>query len=398
MRELPVIYNDYMNTLMGDPTTDRLLPLIDAAAEVGAEYLCIDAGWYDDSGSWWDSVGAWEPSNVRFPGGLDEVLDHIRSAGMRPGLWLEPEVIGVRSPVARTLPDEAFFQRDGRRLAVSDRYHLDLRHPAAVDHLDAVIDRLVGQLGVAYLKLDHNIDPGHGTDVDADSLGDGLLGHNRAYLRWLDGVLDRHPQLVLENCASGAMRMDPALLARLQLQSTTDQQNPDHYPPVAAAAPMLVPPEQAGNWAYPQPDMDDEAIVFTLCTGLAGRLYLSGHLDQMSAHQRAIVADGVAAAKRLRADQATGLPIWPLGLPGWDDPWIASGWRPATATTVVVWHRGPDPDRIVLPLPHLRGREARAVTAFPTQLAPAATSWEPEDGMLAVDSPGGPFARVLTIT
>ena len=30
---MPVIFNDYMNTLMGDPTTDKLLPLIDAAAE-----------------------------------------------------------------------------------------------------------------------------------------------------------------------------------------------------------------------------------------------------------------------------------------------------------------------------------------------------------------------------
>lgn len=30
-RALPVIYNDYMNTLMGDPTTDKLLPLVEAA-------------------------------------------------------------------------------------------------------------------------------------------------------------------------------------------------------------------------------------------------------------------------------------------------------------------------------------------------------------------------------
>ena len=45
-RRLPVIFNDYMNTLMGDPTTERLLPLIAAAAETGAEYFCIDSGWY----------------------------------------------------------------------------------------------------------------------------------------------------------------------------------------------------------------------------------------------------------------------------------------------------------------------------------------------------------------
>ncbi|HEY5121734.1 MAG TPA: hypothetical protein VII84_09185, partial [Acidimicrobiales bacterium] len=34
---LGVVFNDYMNTLDGDPTTEKLIPLIDAAAEVGCE-------------------------------------------------------------------------------------------------------------------------------------------------------------------------------------------------------------------------------------------------------------------------------------------------------------------------------------------------------------------------
>ncbi|HZW40722.1 MAG TPA: glycoside hydrolase family 36 protein, partial [Agromyces sp.] len=134
---MSVVFNDYMNTLNGDPTTERLIPLIDAAADVGAEIFCIDAGWYDDSGSWWGSVGEWQPSTVRFPAGLDEVIEHIRSRGMTPGLWLEPEVVGVRSPLVDRLPDEAFLQRSGQRVEEHERFHLDLRHPAVIEHLDA---------------------------------------------------------------------------------------------------------------------------------------------------------------------------------------------------------------------------------------------------------------------
>src|ERR1700684_4172068 len=138
-RRLPVIFNDYMNTLMGDPTTERLLPLIAAAAQTGAEYFCIDSGWYTDIGEdWWDAVGAWKPSQTRFPNGITEVLDHIRAAGMIPGLWLEPEVVGVNSPVAGKLPAEAFFQRDGALVVEHGRYHLDRRHPAPVKHLAEV--------------------------------------------------------------------------------------------------------------------------------------------------------------------------------------------------------------------------------------------------------------------
>src|SRR6202042_862904 len=109
-RRLSVIFNDYMNTLMGSPTTERLLPLISAAAAVGAEYFCIDSGWYAEiDEGWWDTVGAWRPSRSRFPGGIAKVLDHIRAAGMVPGLWLEPEVVGVNSEVGGQLPTDAFF-------------------------------------------------------------------------------------------------------------------------------------------------------------------------------------------------------------------------------------------------------------------------------------------------
>ena len=136
-----MIFNDYMNTLMGDPTTERLLPLIDAAAEAGAEYFCIDSGWYADLGeSWWDTVGAWKPSATRFPDGIAEVLDRIRAAGMVPGLWLEPEVVGVNSPVAEPAAARGVLPAATAAVVEHGRYHLDLRHPAAVKHLDEVVD------------------------------------------------------------------------------------------------------------------------------------------------------------------------------------------------------------------------------------------------------------------
>jgi alpha-galactosidase len=395
---MPVVFNDYMNTLMGDPTTEKLLPLVAAAAGAGAEFFCVDAGWYDEDGDWWDSVGEWQPSKVRFPGGIGEVLDAVRAAGMVPGLWLEPEVVGVRSPVAQQLPADAFFQRSGHRQVERGRYQLDLRHPAARAHLDGVVDRLVAEHGIGYAKLDYNINAGTGTDVAADSAGDGLLRHNRAHLDWLDGVLDRHPRLVLENCSSGAMRMDQAMLSRLQLQSTTDQQDPLRYPPIAAAAPASLLPEQAANWAYPQPDMDDELIAFTLCTGLLGRLYLSGRLDAMTPAQRALVADAVAVHKGLRADIARSAPGWPLGLPGWSDGWVALALRTADRTHLTVWRRPGAAGTVLLPFPRLAGRHVRVEVAFPAGLPPWPAEWDAAAAVLRLTATTEPpTARTLTL-
>jgi alpha-galactosidase len=399
---LPVIFNDYMNTLMGNPTTERLLPLIDAAAQVGAEYFCIDAGWYAPLGeNWWDEVGSWRPSGTRFPNGITEVLDHIKKAGMIPGLWLEPEVVGVNSPVAGQLPDEAFFQRGGIRVAEHGRYQLDLRHPAAVRHLDEAVDFVVGDLGVGYLKLDYNINAGPGTDTAGVSPGAGLLAANRAYLDWLDGVLGRHPALVIENCASGGMRTDYALLSRLQLQSTSDQRDYLRYPPVAAAAPAAIAPEQAANWAYPQPSFTDDEIAFTLCTAMLGRVHLSGHLDKMRPGQRDLVAEAIGVYKAIRADIAVAVPFWPLGLPRWTDEWVALGLRAPAASYLTIWHRGrpgggDGQARVTLPVPHLGGRRLTPAVLYP-QAAAARASWQPSPGTLTVTLPRTPSACVLRL-
>jgi alpha-galactosidase len=401
-RHLPVIFNDYMNTLMGDPTTELLLPLIAAAAAVGAEYFCIDSGWYTDPGEgWWDSVGAWKPSAARFRGGLGEVLERIRAAGMVPGLWLEPEVVGVRSPVASRLPAEAFFRRRGQRVAENGRYHLDLRHPAAVKHLDEAIDFLVGDLGVGYLKLDYNINGGPGTDTGGLSAGAGLLAHNRAHLDWLDGVLDRHPGLVIENCASGGMRTDYALLSRLQVHSTSDQQDFLRYPPITAAAPAAVTPEQAAAWAYPQPGFSDREIAFTLCGALLGRIQLSGHIDQMSDAQRQLVTDAVGVYKQIRADLPEALPFWPLGLPDWDSSWLALGMRSPAGTYLLAWHRDGGPAEAVLPLTHLPVTHLRGEPAVPEVLYPHTgqqeVSWDAGRGTLTVALPGTPAALLIRL-
>ncbi|MFF1542601.1 glycoside hydrolase family 36 protein [Streptomyces sp. NPDC058291] len=400
-RWLPVIFNDYMNCLMGDPTTGKLLPLIDAAAEAGAEYFVIDAGWYDDEdGGWWDSVGAWEPAASRFPGerGIHEVLDRIRDRGMVPGLWLEPEVIGVRSPVAESLPAEAFFRRDGVRVTETGRHHLDLRHPAARAHLDEVVDRLVGAWGVGYLKLDHNIDPGSGTSAHpGETPAAGLLGHNRAHLDWLDGVLDRHPHLVLENCSSGGMRMDYALLSRLQLQSTSDQQNLQRYAPIAASAPTAVTPEQGAVWAYPLPQDSPDEVAFTMANALLGRIHLSGPLSELGPGARALVHEGVAVHKALRADLARATPAWPLGLPAWDDPWLALALRTPATTYLTVWRRPGPEATAAIPVPHLRGVAARAEVLYPS-VNRAASSWDPDAADLTLTLPTAPSAVLIRLT
>lgn len=387
---MPLVFNDYMNTLMGDPTTEKLLPLIDAAADAGADLFCIDAGWYAE-GHWWDTVGAWEPAASRFPGGLGEVVDHIRSRGMQAGLWLEPEVIGIHSPLAASLPDSAFVQHHGVRVAEHGRHVLDLRSPDARAHLDAVVDRLVGTFGVTFFKMDDNTMTGPWA---------GSVDGGRALLDWLDDVQHRYPALLIENCASGAMRADQAMLSRLHVQSTSDQQDPVLSASIAAAAPAAMLPEQAGNWAYPAPEMSDELFTLSLVNGVLGRMYLSGHLPRMSAEQRAVVGSAIAAHRQVLEVVDTVLPVWPLGLPGWEDPWVALGLRTASGDLYLsVWSLPGTSRTVALPLaPGPAPGRVVVEPLFPTAVAPWTVSWDGAAGVLHVDNGGAtPTARVFRV-
>ncbi len=396
-RELPVIFNDYMNCLMGDPTTAKLLPLIDAAAVAGCEYFTVDCGWYSD-GPWWDGVGAWQPSARRFPGGIAEVLSYIAKKGMIPGLWLELEVMGIKCPLADTVPAEWFFQRRGQRVIDHARYQLDFRHPGVIAHADSVVDRLVVQYGVGYIKMDYNINAGAGTDLAADSVGDGMLQHQRAYLAWLDRVMDRHPKLVIENCGSGGMRMDYALLARHPIQSVSDQTDYKKNAIVAAACVSACTPEQAAIWSYPLRDGDRDEVIVNMVNTMLLRIHQSGHLGELPAERLALVAEGIAVYKTIRRDIARGLPLWPLGLPTFGDTWAAYGLSQDDGTTLLAVWRLDDSSAInELPLPHLAGYAATVERLYPA-VASGDHAWHELAGSLSVSLPERTTARLYRIT
>ncbi|GCE15278.1 glycoside hydrolase family 36 protein [Tengunoibacter tsumagoiensis] len=395
--QLPVIFNDYMNCLWANPSEEKLLPLIDAAAEVGSDYFCIDAGWFND-GYWWDSVGIWTPAETRFTHGLQSVLEYIRQHGMVPGLWLEIEVMGIHCSLAQEWPDECFFCRHGKRVIDHGRYQLDFRHPLVLAHANEAIDRLVQEYGVGYLKIDYNINIGVGTDVDAASPGVGLLAHNRAYLNWLDQVFVRYPHLVIENCGSGGMRMDYALLSRHSLQSTSDQDNYRLYAPIAASCLSAVTPEQSAIWTYPLEKDETEGVIFNMVNALLQRIHLSGQLAQLPPAHVALVKEAIQLYKEeLRREIPHGLPFWPLGLPTFDASWVSLGLHCGQKDYVAVWRRDTGEASIDLPLHHRKGIPSEHIQCIYPSQGPDTWNWQEDKGVFTVTLPTRYSARLFRI-
>ena len=369
--KLPVIFNDYMNCLFGDPTTEKEIPLIDAAAEAGAEYYVIDAGWYAD-GEWWSNVGEWKESRKRFPGGIREVTDYIRSKGMIAGVWLELEVMGIYCEMASRVPDNWFFVRHGKRVYDRSRYQLDFRNPEVIAYVTAVIDRMVQDYGVGYIKMDYNIEPGIGTELDCESVGEGMLEHERAYLKWLDGIFEKYPELVIENCSSGGLRMDYAMLQRYSIQSTSDQEDYINYATISANVPSALTPEQAAVWSYPLRDGTQEEVIYNMINALLCRIHQSGHLAAISRDRRELVDEGISYYKTIRGDIRNSLPYWPIGLAHTLDQWLCLVLYTDKKAYMAVWRKDleaaslEDAAEIEIPVPKRRfGEISNLHLAYP---------------------------------
>jgi alpha-galactosidase len=390
---LPVIFNDYMNCLWAKPTTAKERPMIAAAAKAGCEIYVMDAGWYSKDGeSWWSTIGEWQPSPDRFEGGLKAMIGEIRNAGMIPGLWLEIESMGVDCPLAKTWPDECFFRRHGKRIICRGRLQLDFRHPVVLAHADGTVDRMIRDYGVGYIKMDYNLDAGSGTEVAADSVGDGLLRHTRAYLDWLGRVLDRHPGLVIENCGSGGLRMDYALLSQHSIQSSSDQEDCRLTARIAALGAAGVAPEQLAVWAYPKAADPPGAVAMNLVNALLGRIHLSGELAQLAPEHFALVERAIHLYKDFRAEIPCALPWWPLGMPKHGDSAFAAGLRSAKFALLAVWNLDDQEQDLDVPLHNTPWHQACAI--YPDA---AREQMAIRDGNLRVHLAPGPSARLLRL-
>ena len=389
---LPVIFNDYMNCLWADPTTEKELPLINAAAKAGADYFVIDAGWYAAlKEKWWDAIGLWQPSASRFPNGIMEPFNAIRKKGMKPGLWLEIELAGVKSPLVNK-PDDWFFMRHGKRINEGGRYFLDFRNHEVKQHANEVIDRIVKKYGVEYIKRDYNCSALFGTELNASSAGQGMLENTRAMYNWIDSVHIRYPNLVLENCSGGGMRMDYEALSRHQVQSSSDQGNYKKYPSIIVGELAAVLPEQLAAWAYPLASASAEEASFNMVTAMLCRIHLSGELDKLSNKAMEQVVNSIAVYKKqISKYLPQSTPFFPLGMPSFTDSVsaIAVGMKHADKRFIAVWRLS---GRNQVPLPIMNATMAKII--YPINLG---ISLKKDDKGIIVTFPKKYMAAVIEI-
>jgi alpha-galactosidase len=245
--------------------------------------------------------------------------------------------------------------------------------------------------------MDYNIEPGIGTELYADSIGDGLLGHERAYLAWLDSIFAKYPELIIENCSSGGLRIDYAMLSSYSIQSTSDQEDYRRYATIAANSPSGLTPEQSAIWSYPLTHGDKEEVVFNMINAMLLRIHQSGHLGHIEKERSELVKEALDYYKSIRQDIRKSLPFWPLGLSKFSDTWVSLGLRTEDKLYVAVWRRNSEEEACTLPIEYTNGRNCSVKCVYPGY-EECSYSWNGINQTLTVILPKQFTARLFEIT
>lgn len=357
---LPTIFNEYMHLSWDNPSEENTRLVAPIVAKTGVEYYVIDCGWHNEEPSYavYSYVGQWKESKTRFPNGVRATCDFIRSLGMKPGLWIEPEIIGIKcQEMLDYYDDDCFLQRNGRRIAVMNRYFLDFRHEKVRAYMSETIRRMVEDYGAEYIKFDYNQDCGVGTDYCAFCAGEGLEACANAYLVWVEEMMQRFPQVIFEGCSSGGMRMDYKTLSAFSIMSTSDQTDYLKYPYIAGNILSAVLPEQAAVWSYPigvtlpgEPmtheaawvweNISDERIQMNMINSFLGRMHLASHLEKLSDAQLAWICEGVAYYNSITEYKKKGLPYFPKGFTHFGAEQVTAGFKCNDRIFLAAWCLG----------------------------------------------------------
>ena len=224
--------------IWGGMTSASVLERIKAIKEnnLPFEYIWMDAGWYgidtkptpdEFEGDWSIHTGDWRVSPLIHPNGLKDVSKTAHDAGMKLLLWLEPERVISTTPVAVQHP-EYFLASDSEQ---GNNRLLNLGNPDAWSYCFETISKIIEEVGIDCYRQDFNFSPLSywRKNDDFDRRGITEIKHiNGMYKLW-DALLEKFPNLIIDNCASGGRRIDIETLKRSIPLWRSDYQCPANY-------------------------------------------------------------------------------------------------------------------------------------------------------------------------
>ncbi|MDR1644656.1 MAG: alpha-galactosidase [Tannerellaceae bacterium] len=191
----------------------KLEQLMKEAKTLGVDMFLLDDGWFankypranDRAG-----LGDWDVNRAKLPGGIPHLVQAAEDAGVKFGLWIEPEMVNPKSELFENHPDWVIHQPNRQTYYYRNQLVLDLANPKVQDYVFGIVDKIMTENPtLAYFKWDCNSPV---TNVYSPYLKEKqnqlYVDHVRGVYNVFERVKEKYPNLPMMLCSGGGARCD----------------------------------------------------------------------------------------------------------------------------------------------------------------------------------------------
>ena len=206
------LLNNWENTGF-DFDQKSLAELMKDAKDLGVDMFLLDDGWFANKYPRKDDhagLGDWDVTHSKLPEGIPGLVRDAKAAGVKFGIWVEPEMVNPKSELFEKHPDWVIQQPNRETYYYRNQLVLDISNPKVQDYVFGVVDRIMTENpDVAYFKWDCNspitniYSPYHKTNQ-----GNTYIDHVRGVYNVMSRIKAKYPNLPMMLCSGGGGRMD----------------------------------------------------------------------------------------------------------------------------------------------------------------------------------------------
>ena len=207
----PVLLNSWEASYF-DFNGESIYQLAKQASELGIEMLVMDDGWFgkrDDDNS---GLGDWYVNEEKLGESLGSLIQRINGLGMKFGIWFEPEAVNEDSDLYRSHPEWA-LQIPGRNpVRARNQLVLDFTNQVVVDYVFEQMCKVLDQGNIEYVKWDMNRSLSDCYSLGTEDQGRVMYDYVLGLYDFLERLIQRYPDLLIEGCSGGGGRFDAGML------------------------------------------------------------------------------------------------------------------------------------------------------------------------------------------
>ena len=206
------LLNNWENTGF-DFDQKSLAELMKDAKDLGVDMFLLDDGWFANKYPRKDDhagLGDWDVTHSKLPEGIPGLVRDAKAAGVKFGIWVEPEMVNPKSELFEKHPDWVIQQPNRETYYYRNQLVLDISNPKVQDYVFGVVDRIMTENpDVAYFKWDCNspitniYSPYHKANQ-----GNTYIDHVRGAYNVMSRIKAKYPNLPMMLCSGGGGRMD----------------------------------------------------------------------------------------------------------------------------------------------------------------------------------------------